>query len=150
MTGGNQIGSIKNPYIEQSEWGWGIDPKGLRIALNLLWNKYNKPLMIVENGLGAKDKVEEDGSIHDDYRIDFLRKHIQEMEKAISEDGVNLIGYQVWSAVDVVSAGSGEMRKRYGLIYVDQDDQGHGTLERRCKDSFYWYKGVIETNGEKL
>ncbi len=148
--GGNHFGGVKNPYLESSEWNWGIDPKGMRIALNKLWDKYQKPLMIVENGLGAKDRVEEDGSIHDDYRIDFLRKHIREMEKAISLDGVELWGYQVWSAIDIVSAGTGEMRKRYGFIYVDKDDDGNGTLERTRKDSFYWYKKVIASNGEDL
>ena len=148
--GGNHIGGIKNPYIATTEWGWGVDPKGLRIALNKLWDKYQKPLMIVENGLGAKDTVEADGSIHDNYRIDFLRKHIKEMEKAVSLDGVELWGYQTWSAVDIVSAGTGEMRKRYGFVYVDQDDDGHGTLKRIRKDSFYWYKKVIATNGEDL
>jgi 6-phospho-beta-glucosidase len=148
--GGNHFGGVKNPYLESSEWSWGIDPKGMRIALNKLWDKYQKPLMIVENGLGAKDRVEEDGSIHDDYRIDFLRKHIREMEKAISLDGVELWGYQVWSAIDIVSAGTGEMRKRYGFIYVDKDDDGNGTLERTRKDSFYWYKKVIASNGEDL
>ena len=148
--GGNHIGGIKNPYIATTEWGWGVDPKGLRIALNKLWDKYQKPLMIVENGLGAKDTVEADGSVHDNYRIDFLRKHIKEMEKAVSLDGVELWGYQTWSAVDIVSAGTGEMRKRYGFVYVDQDDDGHGTLKRIRKDSFYWYKKVIATNGEDL
>lgn len=150
QTGGNHIGGIKNPYLEESEWSWGIDPQGLRITLNQLWDKYQKPLMIVENGLGAKDSVEKDGSIHDSYRIDFLRKHIIEMEKAISIDGVHLMGYQVWSAIDIVSAGTGEMRKRYGFVYVDKDDQGNGTLNRTRKDSFYWYKKVIASNGKEL
>lgn len=149
-SGGNQIGGIRNPYLEETEWNWGIDPKGLRIALNRLWDKYQKPLMIVENGLGAKDTVAEDGSIHDDYRIDYLKKHIVEMEKAISYDGVDLMGYQVWSAIDIVSAGTGEMRKRYGLVYVDKDDDGNGTLNRTRKDSFAWYKKVIASNGENL
>ena len=150
QTGGNHIGGIKNPYLEESEWSWGIDPKGLRITLNQLWDKYQKPLMIVENGLGAKDHVEADGTIHDHYRIDFLRKHIIEMEKAISIDGVNLMGYQVWSAIDIVSAGTGEMRKRYGFVYVDKDDEGNGSLNRTRKDSFYWYKKVIASQGEDL
>lgn len=150
QTGGNHIGGIKNPYLEESEWSWGIDPQGLRITLNQLWDKYQKPLMIVENGLGAKDHVEADGAIHDRYRIDFLRKHIIEMEKAISIDGVNLMGYQVWSAIDIVSAGTGEMRKRYGFVYVDKDDEGNGSLNRTRKDSFYWYKKVIASQGEDL
>ena len=148
--GGNHFGGVKNPYLESSEWSWGIDPKGMRIALNKLWDKYQKPLFVVENGLGAKDRVEDDGSIHDTYRIDFLRKHIREMEKAVSVDGVELWGYQVWSAIDIVSAGTGEMRKRYGFIYVDKDDDGNGTLARTRKDSFYWYKKVIASNGEDL
>lgn len=148
--GGNQLGGVINPYIKMSEWGWGIDPKGLRIALNQLWNKYDKPLMIVENGLGAKDNVESDNSIHDTYRIEYLKAHIAEIGKAISYDGVDLLGYQVWSAVDLVSAGTGEMRKRYGLIYVDKDDEGNGSLKRIPKDSYYWYKKVIASNGEDL
>lgn len=150
QSGGNQMGGLKNPYLEESEWGWAIDAKGLRIALNQLWNKYQKPLMIVENGLGAKDSVEADGSIHDNYRIDYLRKHIIEMEKAISIDGVHLLGYQPWGCIDIVSAGTGEMRKRYGFVYVDMNDEGKGTLNRSRKDSFYWYKKVIATNGENL
>ncbi|WP_162012911.1 family 1 glycosylhydrolase [Streptococcus sp. S784/96/1] len=149
-TGGNQMGGLKNPYLEETEWGWPIDPIGLRIALNRLWNTYQKPLMIVENGLGAKDDIAEDGHIYDDYRIDYLQKHIIEMEKAISLDGVDLIGYMPWGCIDLVSAGTGEMRKRYGFVYVDMDDSGNGSLNRIPKKSFYWYKKVIETNGEIL
>lgn len=149
-TGGNQMGGVKNPHLSESEWGWPIDPKGIRIALNQLWDKYQLPLMIVENGLGAKDTVEADGSINDDYRIDYMAKHIAEMEKAITIDGVNLIGYTPWGCIDLVSAGTGEMRKRYGMIYVDMDDDGNGTLKRSRKKSFFWYKKVIETNGEDL
>ena len=149
-TGGNQMGGVKNPYLNESEWGWPIDPMGLRIALNQLWDRYQKPLMVVENGLGAKDTVEADGSINDDYRIDYLAKHIAEMKKAIDIDGVELWGYTPWGCIDLVSAGTGEMRKRYGFIYVDMDDEGKGTLARSRKKSFYWYKKVIETNGEDL
>ena len=149
-TGGNQMGGVKNPYLNESEWGWPIDPMGLRIALNQLWDRYQKPLMVVENGLRAKDTVEADGSINDDYRIDYLAKHIAEMKKAIDIDGVELWGYTPWGCIDLVSAGTGEMRKRYGFIYVDMDDEGKGTLARSRKKSFYWYKKVIESNGEDL
>jgi len=150
MANGNLSGGVKNPYLESSEWGWQIDPIGLRLALNLLYDRYQKPLMIVENGLGARDIVEEDGSIHDEYRINYLREHIIEMEKAISYDGVDLIGYTTWGCIDIVSAGTGEMRKRYGFIYVDRDDEGKGSFKRSRKDSFYWYKKVIESNGTDL
>lgn len=115
----------------------------------MIYDRYEKPIMVVENGLGAYDTLEEDGSIHDDYRIDYLRDHIKEMGKAI-DNGVNLIGYTTWGCIDLVSAGTGEMRKRYGFIYVDKDDQGHGTYNRYRKDSFYWYKKVIESHGEDL
>ena len=149
-TFGNGLNVVKNTYLTESEWGWTIDPKGLRISLNLLWDRYQKPLFIVENGLGAKDVVEEDGFIHDDYRIEYLKAHIEEMKKAVDIDGVDLIGYTPWSWIDLVSAGTGEMSKRYGFVYVDMDDLGQGTLKRMKKDSFYWYKKVIETNGEVL
>ncbi|KHF27673.1 Aryl-phospho-beta-D-glucosidase BglH [Anoxybacillus sp. BCO1] len=149
MTSGNIIGGVKNPFLKASDWGWEIDPIGLRIALNELYDRYQKPLFVVENGLGAYDKVEEDGSINDDYRIDYLREHIKAMGEAI-EDGVELIGYTSWGCIDLVSASTGEMSKRYGFIYVDKDDQGNGTLERRKKKSFYWYKRVIETNGKEI
>lgn len=147
---GNGLKMAHNPYLKESEWRWPIDPKGLRISLNLLWDRYQKPLFIVENGLGANDQVEADGSIHDDYRIEYMKDHIIEMKKAVDEDGVNLIGYTPWGCIDLVSAGTGEMKKRYGLIYVDMDDEGKGTLKRSCKDSFYWYQKVIESNGEVL
>lgn len=150
QTGGNQMGGAKNPYLQESEWGWPIDPIGIRVALNQLWDKYQKPLMIVENGLGALDTVEEDGSINDDYRIDYMAKHIAEMKKAIDLDGVELWGYTPWGCIDLVSAGTGEMKKRYGMIYVDMDDKGHGTLKRSKKKSFNWYKKVIASNGEDL
>jgi len=140
---------MKNPFLKASEWGWEIDPIGLRVALNELYDRYRKPLFIVENGLGAKDKVEEDGSIHDDYRIEYLRTHIEQMAEAI-EDGVELMGYTPWGCIDLVSASTGEMSKRYGFIYVDKHDDGSGTLERKKKKSFFWYKDVIATNGKKL
>ena len=143
------MGGVKNPYLSASDWGWQIDPIGLRIVLNDLYGRYQIPLMIVENGLGAFDKVEEDGSINDDYRIDYLRTHINEMKEAI-KDGVELIGYTPWGCIDLVSASTGEMEKRYGFIYVDKDNEGKGTLERRKKKSFDWYKKVIASNGEEL
>lgn len=149
MTEGNLLGGIKNPYLQASAWGWQIDPKGLRFTLNKLYDRYHIPLMIVENGLGADDKLEEDGSINDDYRIDYMRQHIIEMNKAV-QDGVDLIGYTMWGPIDLVSAGTGEMKKRYGFIYVDKDNEGNGTLKRVKKKSFYWYKKVIETNGKVL
>lgn len=149
-TGGNQMGGLKNPYLTESEWGWPIDPVGLRICLNELWDRYQIPLMIVENGLGAKDTVEANGEINDDYRIDYMRNHIVEMKKAIEIDGVNLIGYQPWGCIDLVSAGTGEMRKRYGFIYVDMDDEGKGDLGRMKKKSFAYMKKVYESNGEDI
>lgn len=148
-TGGNLFGGMKNPYLATSEWGWQIDPVGLRYTLNQLYDRYQIPLMVVENGLGAVDEVEADGAIHDEYRIDYLRQHVLEMDKAL-EDGVDLIGYTSWGCIDLVSGGTGEMAKRYGFIYVDKDDVGAGSLKRSKKDSFDWYKQVIATNGENL
>ena len=133
-----------------TDWGWQIDPLGLRTALNELYDRYQVPLFIVENGMGAIDTVEADGSINDDYRIEYLREHIKAFKDAVEIDEVDLMGYTPWGCIDLVSAGTGEMRKRYGFIYVDKDDEGNGTLERRPKKSFYWYKEVIESNGEKL
>ncbi|SKA87647.1 6-phospho-beta-glucosidase [Clostridium sp. USBA 49] len=147
--GGNLVMGLKNPYLKSSDWGWQIDPKGLRWVLNNIYNRYQIPVMVVENGLGAVDVIEEDGSINDDYRIDYLREHIKEMKEAIA-DGVDLIGYTPWGCIDLVSASTGEMKKRYGFIYVDKDNEGNGTLNRLKKKSFYWYKKVIETNGEDL
>ncbi|WP_127849068.1 6-phospho-beta-glucosidase [Lacticaseibacillus hulanensis] len=141
---------VTNPHLPKSDWGWTIDPVGLRNSLNWLYERYRVPLMIVENGLGAYDKVEADGSIHDDYRIAYLRAHVKQMIKAVDEDGVDLLGYMPWGCIDLVSACTGQMDKRYGFIYVDKNDAGEGTLERSRKDSFYWYKQVIESNGEKL
>ena len=153
-TRGNLIPTVKNPYLESTDWGWQIDPLGLRITLNALYDRYQKPLFVVENGLGAVDQPVEgpDGelTVEDDYRIDYLRKHIQAMRDAVTEDGVDLMGYTTWGPIDLVSAGTGEMRKRYGFIYVDRDDQGKGTLKRYRKKSFWWYKRVIESNGECL
>lgn len=147
---GNLItGGIKNPYLPASEWGWQIDPKGLRAALNQLYDRYQKPLFIAENGLGAVDVVEEDGSIHDDNRIDYLRAHIKQMKEAIM-DGVDVFGYTSWGCIDMISASTSQMSKRYGYIYVDKHDDGSGTLKRSRKKSFYWYKKVIESNGEDL
>lgn len=147
---GNMIMGVKNPYLEESEWGWQIDPVGLRIALNELYDRYQKPLVIVENGLGAEDKIESDGSIHDSYRIDYLRNHIIAMADAINEDGVELWGYTPWGCIDLISASTGEMRKRYGFIYVNYHDDGSGDGSRIKKDSFAWYKRVIESNGVDL
>jgi 6-phospho-beta-glucosidase len=146
---GNVIKSVKNPYLASSDWGWQIDPLGLRISMNNLYTRYKKPLFIVENGLGAVDVIEEDGSINDDYRIDYLREHIKAMKEAV-EDGVELLGYTSWGCIDVVSASTGEMSKRYGFIYVNRDDEGNGDFKRIKKKSFDWYKKVIESNGEIL
>jgi 6-phospho-beta-glucosidase len=147
---GNLFGGVKNPYLKASDWGWQIDPLGLRITLNNLADRYQKPLFIVENGLGAKDTVEPDGSINDDYRIDYLREHIKAMKAAVEEDGVELLGYTPWGCIDIISASTGEMSKRYGFIYVDKDDAGKGTLKRSKKKSFDWYKKVIASNGATL
>ena len=149
-TAGNVFATLKNPYLNASEWGWQIDPLGLRITLNSLYDRYQKPLFIVENGLGAVDSPDENGNITDDYRIEYLRDHIKAMKDAVNEDGVELIGYTTWGCIDLVAASTGQMKKRYGFIYVDKDDDGNGTLERRRKKSFYWYKEVIASNGEKL
>ena len=150
QTEGNVFASVKNPYLKASEWGWQIDPLGLRITLNSLYDRYQKPLFIVENGLGAVDHPDENGYVEDDYRIAYLREHIKAMMAAVEEDGVDLLGYTTWGCIDLVSASTGEMKKRYGFIYVDKEDDGRGTLKRTPKKSFYWYKKVIETNGEIL
>ena len=149
-TDGNVFATVKNPYLKASEWGWQIDPLGLRITLNALYDRYQKPLFIVENGLGAVDEPDENGYVEDDYRIDYLREHIKAMKAAVEEDGVDLMGYTPWGCIDLVSASTGEMKKRYGFIYVDKDNDGNGTLKRSRKKSFYWYKKVIESNGEDL
>ena len=142
--------AVENPYLKHTEWGWQIDPLGLRITVNSLYDRYQKPLFVVENGLGANDKVEEDGSIHDTYRIEYLKAHLLALRDAITEDGIPVMGFTAWGCIDLVSASSGEMRKRYGMIYVDKDDTGKGSLRRSRKDSFYWYKGVIESDGASL
>ena len=139
-----------NPYIGKTQWGWPVDAKGLRYTLNWLYDRYQLPMFIVENGFGAIDEKEADGSCHDQYRIDYLKAHIQEMKKAVDIDGVDLIGYTVWGCIDCVSFSTGEMKKRYGFIYVDKNNDGSGTLERSKKDSFEWYKKVIASNGEDL
>ncbi|WP_165003548.1 MULTISPECIES: 6-phospho-beta-glucosidase [unclassified Enterococcus] len=150
QTSGNIFASVKNPYLEASEWGWQIDPLGLRITMNDIYDRYQKPLFIVENGLGAVDIPDENGYVEDDYRIDYLAAHIQAMKEAVELDGVDLIGYTTWGCIDLVSAGTGEMKKRYGFIYVDRDNEGNGTLARMKKKSFDWYKKVIASNGEDL
>lgn len=149
-TNTNVIGGDPNPYLEITPWGWPVDPLGLRYVLNEFYDRYQKPLFIVENGLGAVDKIEEDGSIQDDYRITFLKDHLKEMMKAIVEDGVECLGYTMWGPMDLVSLTTGEMKKRYGFIYVDMDDLGNGTLERRKKKSYDWMTEVIATQGASL
>lgn len=148
---GNAAGSdtVENPFLVTSDWGWTIDPKGLRYYLNDMYDRYEVPLFIVENGFGAIDQLT-DGCIHDEHRISYLREHIMEMKKAVEEDGVDVIGYTVWGCIDPVSFTTGEMKKRYGMIYVDRDDEGNGSLQRIRKDSFYWYKEVIASNADKL
>lgn len=145
-TSGNFVNGEANPYLESSDWGWQIDSVGLRITLNYLYDRYQVPLFVVENGLGALDTVTADGQIHDEYRIDYVKQHIQQMYEAI-QDGVELLGYTTWGITDLVSAGTSEFSKRYGFVYVDMDDQGQGTFDRRRKDSFYWYQHVIATRG---
>lgn len=147
QVGGNLVGGVQNPYLKASDWGWQIDPEGLRYSLNEIYDRYQIPVMVVENGLGAYDKKEADGSIQDDYRIDYLRSHIEQMREAV-EDGVDLMGYTPWGCIDLVSASTGEMAKRYGFIYVEKYDDGTGDLSRKKKKSFDWYKKVIASNGE--
>ena len=149
-TEGNVFATLKNPYLKASEWGWQIDPLGLRITMNSLYDRYQKPLFIVENGLGAVDTPDENGEINDDYRIEYLRQHIKAMKDAVELDGVDLWGYTSWGCIDLVSASTGEMKKRYGYIYVDKNNDGSGTLKRSKKKSFNWYKQVIASNGENL
>lgn len=139
----------KNPYLSETKWGWPIDPLGLRYVCNELTDRYHKPLFIVENGLGAIDEVTEDGEIHDEERMEYLKKHVIMMNEAI-EDGADIIGYTWWGPIDIVSAGTGEMKKRYGFVYVDKDNNGNGTLKRIKKDSYNYYKQIIATNGENL
>ena len=147
--GGNMVVGIKNPYIEYSDWGWGMDPQGLRYYSEMMYDRYQVPLMVVENGLGAYDKVEEDGSVHDEYRIAYLRDHIKAFEEAV-KDGVDLRGYYPWGPIDIISCSSSEIEKRYGFIYVDYDNYGNGTGKRSLKDSYYWYQKVCASNGKDL
>lgn len=135
---------MKNPYLKASDWGWQIDPEGLRYSLNEIWDRYQLPIFVVKNGLGAYDKIDEDGKVRDDYRIDYLSQHIREMHEAVL-DGVDLRGY-----IDLVSASTGEMAKRYGFIFVERYDDGTGDFSRRRKESFFWYQKVIAENGENL
>ena len=150
---GNLIGGVKNPYLQESEWGWQIDPQGLRFVLNRFYNRWQKPLFIVENGLGAKDELVDDGkggkTVNDDYRIAYLNDHLVQVGEAI-EDGVPVMGYTTWGCIDLVSASTAQLAKRYGFIYVDRHDDGSGTLARYRKKSFWWYKDVIASNGESL
>ena len=146
---GSLVTSIKNPYLKTSEWGWPIDPTGFRITLNHIYDRYHLPIFIAENGLGAEDAVNADGTIDDGYRIEYLRAHIEQLGEAI-KDGVDVFGYATWGPLDEVSSGTSEMRKRYGFVYVDGDDYGNGTYDCSPKKSFYWYKKVIATNGADL
>ncbi|UQS84249.1 glycoside hydrolase family 1 protein [Bombilactobacillus thymidiniphilus] len=146
---GNLMGGVKNPFLQSSDWGWQIDPTGLRIALNELSDRYQKPVFVVENGLGAIDKPDANHYVADDYRIDYLKKHIEAIREAI-DDGVDVMGYTPWGCIDLVSASTGEMAKRYGFIYVDEDNECQGTFKRYKKKSFDWYKQVIATNGDNL
>ncbi|MFV9670182.1 6-phospho-beta-glucosidase [Pantoea sp. KXB25] len=145
----NVVKSLTNPHVPRSEWGWGIDPLGLRITMNMMYDRYQKPLFLVENGLGARDEIDDNGGIDDDYRISYLREHIRAMGEAI-EDGVPVLGYTSWGCIDLVAASTGEMSKRYGFVYVDRDDRGNGTLARTRKKSFWWYRKVIASNGGDL
>ncbi|QHM74688.1 6-phospho-beta-glucosidase BglB [Mixta theicola] len=146
---GNILSMVQNPHLTCSEWGWQIDPIGLRTLLNMLWDRYQKPLFIVENGLGAKDKLEADGTIQDSYRIDYMNDHLLQVAEAL-EDGVKVMGYTSWGPIDLISASKAEIAKRYGFIYVDRNEQGEGTLARYRKQSFWWYQQVIATGGANL
>lgn len=146
---GNIMGGITNPYLKKTQWDWPIDPVGLRYTLSKVYDRYQCPIMITENGIGCVDKLEADGTVHDPYRIAYLKAHIQEMRKAI-DDGVDLIGYMAWGCIDLLSMSTGEMKKRYGFVYVDRNDDGTGDYARYRKDSFYWYKKVIASNGLDL
>ncbi|AYW47257.1 beta-glucosidase [Tetragenococcus osmophilus] len=148
-TPGNTVLGVKNPYLPETDWGWQIDPQGLKISLIDLYDRYQVPMMIVENGMGAVDTISSDGKIHDDYRMDYFQAHFKQMKEAIDE-GVDLIGYTSWAPIDLVSAGTSQMSKRYGFIYVDADDEGNGSYDRMKKDSFEWYQNIIQTNGAAL
>lgn len=147
-TSANLLVGEKNPYLKQTPWGWQIDPEGLRFSLNQLYDRYRKPLFVAENGLGTFD-VFQNGTVEDDYRIDYIRDHLKALKQAVA-DGVDVFGYTYWGCIDCISGSTGEMSKRYGFIYVDQDDEGNGSLKRYPKKSFYWYKKVIASNGEVL
>ena len=149
ITSGNLLSGKKNPYLPTSDWGWQIDPVGLRISLNQMYDRYQKPIFIAENGLGAMDVIASDGRVHDPYRIDYLREHFRQMDEAAA-DGVDLLGYTMWGIIDIVSCGTIEMNKRYGVIYVDRDEAGKGTNRRVEKDSFDWYRKCIASNGDDL
>ena len=149
LVAGNLHVGGKNPYLKSGDWGWQIDPVGLRISITEMYERYHKPLFIAENGMGAVDTLEEDGLVHDPYRIEYLKLHLAEMKKAIA-DGIPVFGYTMWGCIDLVSSATCEMTKRYGFLYVDQDDLGKGSGKRYKKDSFAWYKKVIETNGAEL
>ena len=150
VVSGNLLTGLKNPYLKESEFGWQIDPKGLRYTLNQFYDRWQKPLMIVENGLGAFDTLTEDMKIHDDYRIEYLKQHIIALKETILEDEVEVLGYMPWSFIDLVALSTGNIEKRYGFVYIDVNNQQEGTFNRYKKDSFDWYKEVINTNGEKL
>ena len=137
----------KNPYLMYNEWGWSLDPDGLRYSLNEYYARYHLPLMVVENGLGASDTLEADGTVHDPYRIEYLKEHVKAMSDAINIDGVDLIGYTWWGCIDLISESTRQMSKRYGFVYVDLDDEGRGTYKRYREDSFYYYKKLIAVNG---
>ena len=147
-TNANLLVGEKNPYLKQTPWGWQIDPEGLRFSLNQMYDRYHLPLFVAENGLGTIDVLENE-TVNDDYRIEYIKAHVKEIEKAI-EDGVDVFGYTYWGCIDCISASTSEMAKRYGFIYVDQDDEGNGTLKRYPKQSFYWYKKLIESNGQDI
>lgn len=147
---GNLFPTLQNPYLEASQWGWQIDPLGFRITMNTLYDRYQIPLFVVENGLGAVDVPNELGDIEDDYRIEYLSQHISAMKAAIELDGIEIVGYTTWGCIDLVSASTGQMKKRYGFIYVDGDDSGNGTYQRTRKKSFFWYQKVIASNGTTL
>ena len=144
------VGGSTNPYLPQTPWGWPIDPLGLRYCMNEIYDRIQKPIFIVENGMGAIDEIDENNYVEDDYRIEYLQQHLNAMKDAMSIDGVDCLGYTMWGPIDLVSLSTGEMKKRYGFIYVDMDDKGHGTLNRYRKKSFYWFKKVIASQGEDL
>lgn len=144
------FGGMPNPYLETTPWGWTIDPIGIRYILNYVYHRFHLPIIVTENGLGMPDRVEEDGSVHDDYRVAYLAAHVSQVYRAVVEDGVRCLGYLMWTPIDLVSATSGELRKRYGIVYVDRDDNAHGSYTRSKKDSYYWFKRLTETNGRSI